>query len=194
MTPSPAQDHSRTEGLREAAEKLLAQFDAFRESDHSHADAHSLLVRYELWEALRLSLLTPSQSHDEEDARPELPSGMGPSDLDAGRSAECAGGFTPGPWRLCDGDRTGFKTASGGASVLAPARPSDDFFILKIAEMDTNVPPAEALANARLIAAAPDLLEALQAVLGFPTGLSGGGIYTRARAAIAKALGKEEPE
>jgi hypothetical protein len=67
--------------------------------------------------------------------------------------------FTPGPWSWTDGNTTGFKTDSGGESILAQARPSDDFFVLKIAEMDSNVPPHERAANARLIAAAPCLLE-----------------------------------
>lgn len=72
---------------------------------------------------------------------------------------------TPGPWSCADGDASGFKTGSGGESILATARPSDDYFVLKIAEMDSNVPVDERTANARLIAAAPDLLEALQVIV-----------------------------
>jgi hypothetical protein len=72
---------------------------------------------------------------------------------------------TPGPWRLADGRATGFKTVSGGESILAEARPTDDFFILKVAEMETNVDEAERKANALLIASAPDLLAASEAVM-----------------------------
>ncbi len=75
-----------------------------------------------------------------------------------------SGQHTPGPWSVADGRATGFKTASGGESILANARPTDDFFILKIAEMETNVSAAERAANARLIAAAPDMLAALLGV------------------------------
>jgi hypothetical protein len=63
---------------------------------------------------------------------------------------------TPGPWHINPGDATGFKTYSGEPGVYARARPTDDYFVLKIAEMDTNVPARERKANARLIAAAPD--------------------------------------
>lgn len=73
---------------------------------------------------------------------------------------------TPAPWRVVAGSTLGFKTASGGESILADARPTDDFFVLKIAEMDTNVGAAERAANASLIAAAPDMYEAIQNALG----------------------------
>lgn len=72
-----------------------------------------------------------------------------------------ASSFTPGPWHSKPGDVSGFKTSSGLPGVYAQARASDDFFILKIAELDTNVPYHEVAANARLIAAAPELLAAL---------------------------------
>lgn len=68
---------------------------------------------------------------------------------------------TLGPWHLKPGDASGFKTFSGEAGVYAKARPSDDFFILQIAELSSNVPAAEIDANARGIAAVPELVAAL---------------------------------
>ena len=53
--PTPAPD------VVEAASALLAQFDAYRESDLNHECAHRFLIRYELWDNLRASL---SQSPD----------------------------------------------------------------------------------------------------------------------------------
>lgn len=100
---------------------------------------------------------------------------------------------TPGPWSTAPGDQTGFKTHSGRPGVYAPARPSDDYFVLKVAELDGNVPASEVDANARLIAAAPDMLEALRDILstsgqrihGRPTPAQ----WARAQAAVAKAEG-----
>jgi hypothetical protein len=64
-----------------------------------------------------------------------------------------------------------------------------------IGEGGNDSPPlAEAQANARLIAAAPDLLEALQELHEIFNGLVGSANYPKqvkkTRAAIAKALGK----
>lgn len=67
---------------------------------------------------------------------------------------------TPGPWHIKSATASGFKTKSGGNGIYAPARPTDDFFILQIASMETNLSGQEVEANARLIAAAPELLEA----------------------------------
>lgn len=70
-------------------------------------------------------------------------------------------GFTPGPWHIKSGTTPGFKTGTGGPGIYADARPSDDFFILQIAVLETNVPAEEIEANAHLFATAPDLLKAL---------------------------------
>jgi hypothetical protein len=42
--------------LRDAAHALLRQWNAYRESDLSQMNAHDLLVRYELWNALDAAL------------------------------------------------------------------------------------------------------------------------------------------
>ncbi len=84
---------------------------------------------------------------------------------------------TPGPWALDD------------ESIYAP----DGEGWKQVAEIPNwRTNPGEVLtpednANARLIAAAPDLLEALKAILNETGGM--GGPFTTARAAIAKATG-----
>jgi hypothetical protein len=86
---------------------------------------------------------------------------------------------TPGPWQY-----NGFVTDSdfSGWRVYLPTK-----YRRAITVEGTSA--AEADANARLIAAAPDLLAALKAVVAF-TGAHGGP-YADARAAIAKAEGRK---
>ena len=85
---------------------------------------------------------------------------------------------TPGPWFVQD-----IPTAS---IYISPAggRPSVALALTKV-----NVPAGETMANARLIAAAPDLLEALRYLLDNDGDCSADGIAT-CRAAIAKATGE----
>lgn len=85
---------------------------------------------------------------------------------------------TPGPWRIVE------KSDDERLSIEA-----GDMFIAR------TDPCMAQEANARLIAAAPDLLEALQEVLGYPRGTSGRIIIEREdekrlRVAIAKAEAK----
>ena len=79
---------------------------------------------------------------------------------------------TPGPW-MAD---------SHYPSVSAPTAPN-----LALCN-DHAIPMSERIANARLIAAAPDLLEALKEVVAFTGAL--GGPYVRARAAIKAVEGE----
>ena len=89
---------------------------------------------------------------------------------------------TPSPWTI--GDYT-----NGCIGVFSEG--------LAICRVHTFTPPEEKLANARLIAAAPDLLEALQDItriceaVRFPVGLGKGQLarIEKARAVIAKATG-----
>ncbi len=60
---------------------------------------------------------------------------------------------TPGPWTVRH--LTGFP-------LMIATQPDADGFGEPIADTSRHMLPAEALANARLIAAAPDLLEALK--------------------------------
>lgn len=100
--------------------------------------------------------------------------------------------FTPGPWRVCrDGDCTcGFVWSACGeihvASVHGPESLGQDYYGSDVATLD-------APANARLIASAPDLLEALEDMLpAFRSATPGPayrGLKQRAELAIARARG-----
>ena len=104
---------------------------------------------------------------------------------------------TPGPWMIC-------YWSDGGARYIGP---DNTQWVARIAE--DNIPEDIRLANARLIAAAPDLLEALQEACDLALGdahepsskcvdTCDNPIYCgeewaiaqKARAAIAKAKGK----
>lgn len=106
--------------------------------------------------------------------------------------------YTPGPWFVTEDG-----TMTGHHFVVTTDEHSDDFTeredVAEISLPSWTKPNglrgkkdqrhrAEAEANARLIAAAPDLLEALKAVVA----VAGRGTveFDRARAAIAKAEGK----
>lgn len=93
-------------------------------------------------------------------------------------------GHTPGPWRI---GSTQTRVESRAGSVLA------------VTDYEPHIPEVAARANARLIAAAPELLEALKAVedsiclLGLHTDeddCEGCRLRQRSRAAIAKAEGR----
>ena len=95
---------------------------------------------------------------------------------------------TPGPWFAHD-----FSGVSGGNEVVA-----SDYCVscttpdhITVAFMGNGLRCAreEWEANAQLIAAAPELLEALEEVLGWET-LCPIDVYEQARAAIAKARGQ----
>lgn len=90
---------------------------------------------------------------------------------------------TPGPWEATRWyDR---ETDQGGYQITVNGR------LLPMCDMDSSeVDDPEA--NARLIASAPDLLEALQAVLSNCLDSQGlADAYKQARAAIAKATGEQ---
>ncbi len=83
---------------------------------------------------------------------------------------------TPGPWTILPGEQGRLPRYIISADRLPPLK--------MICELGTK-------ANARLIAAAPELLEALTHVLPLAEQAPGGGGYAidTARAAIAKATG-----
>ena len=95
--------------------------------------------------------------------------------------------YTPGPWEIASPTRVWSTHADGGAVCIA-AEPecnySSDFQEVKIASKRFH----EACANARLIAAAPDLLEALKAVVRVADRKTFE--FDAARAAIARAEGR----
>jgi hypothetical protein len=82
---------------------------------------------------------------------------------------------TPGPWRIGD----------AGFTVFGPPKPG------ALAE---TIAPVKSRANARLIAAAPEMLAALEALLDCEPALLSAKerkAYAIARAAIAKATGAQ---
>ena len=111
---------------------------------------------------------------------------------------------TPGPWAI--GYDTETRKGVNSANVFSVAKDSEGFpqCIAQVPGLFLNTTLAEqeraaldradvaiALANARLIAAAPDLLAALESTLPYlPTGDPMGiAVCLNARAAIAKARG-----
>lgn len=97
---------------------------------------------------------------------------------------------TPGPWLITD---------SGTFVYALNGRGSNRFWLSVSAAGPDHATQAEREANARLIAAAPELLEALQWYVdndGTNIGQPGNEPYeaglNRARAAIAKATGETE--
>lgn len=89
---------------------------------------------------------------------------------------------TPGPWILSDTTKAGNRKVSGYGW---------DYFANVTVRMDgTAANCEEGEANARLIAAAPDLLAALKAIVEFHQGSKvGKAVQETARAAIAKSEG-----
>lgn len=97
---------------------------------------------------------------------------------------------TPGPWLFED---ISSATENDGMGYIYGLRSTSD----PIAHTgDAVFTPKENRANAHLIAAAPDLLEALQSMMGFygmdeRRGEVSGVIFDEARAALAKAKGQD---
>lgn len=88
---------------------------------------------------------------------------------------------TPGPWSL---RMTGWQT--NPAAIYSPRRPG----AVACIPARTSVPLDEQSANARLIAAAPDLLAALEELLPMWSSGIDEPWVERARNAIAKAKGQ----
>lgn len=94
---------------------------------------------------------------------------------------------TPGPWYADPGKRvTGFAVTHDGEPnplAIALRKPANSY--------SKGISDIKAMANARLIAAAPDLLEALESFPGFLCGTESGDAWIeQMRAAIAKARGE----
>ena len=92
---------------------------------------------------------------------------------------------TPGPWKAVEAayNPPGWLWVQNGPGAL-----------LADVHQNVNIPMDARNANARLMAAAPELLEALQEIITAADGegwsqLDAG--FTKARAAVAKALGND---
>jgi hypothetical protein len=90
---------------------------------------------------------------------------------------------TPGPWKLA----TTYAKAQAGKYQVVPWATQRQPIARVAARPD--YPPEQAEADARLIAAAPELLEALRECLGVLESYAGHPIVEAARSAIAKAGG-----
>ena len=98
------------------------------------------------------------------------------------------GKHTPGPWVVLI-DHLGENEIEIVGNAGTHSVPVAD---IMLDEHTTFAPPlAEAMANARLIASAPDLLEVLEEASDPINGYLHGPLLDRARAAIAKARGQE---
>lgn len=118
----------------------------------------------------------------------------------SGRVSESAA-FTPGPWELTEADDAEYLIRMGTHLVRGGRKaPHHEISYAHGIYVDDDYPEAqdeyaEATANARLIAAAPELFEALESLLpcvGSPVPLPDTAERVRhAVAALAKALGHE---
>ena len=88
--------------------------------------------------------------------------------------------ITPGPWRIKDHEIEDFRVfgnCEGGA-------------LARVIKANNFGGTAQDQANARLIAAAPDLLAALEALLDYENGIQKAKAEQMAYAAIKKAVGQ----
>lgn len=103
--------------------------------------------------------------------------------------------YTPGPWILKVRAGMGKAKDATVADIEAPGPYRGDIARLQSAEHINGIAADEMAANARLIAASPDLLEAAMCALGHLTGNMDGNMdlgdpRDMLRAAIAKAEGR----
>jgi hypothetical protein len=94
---------------------------------------------------------------------------------------------TPGPWELFDNGEE-FKRREAARIGVAPLNCSGD--VAHCAGFNSQRPVEEELANARLMAAAPELLAACERALNWLSSYPGGcaeNAYLQARAAVDKA-------
>jgi hypothetical protein len=93
---------------------------------------------------------------------------------------------TPGPWMALTGEVTGILDQA--SVVHDPGKNKEYVFIAETADIDETLPIDVRIANARLIAAAPELLESLKAVVKIADRNTDE--FVRARAIIAQAEGR----
>lgn len=98
--------------------------------------------------------------------------------------------FTPGPWKLRSEKPQLVETAPKSKMFVLESADEDEFNIgFACSWIDNPDDAKEALANARLLAAAPELLEALEAMMDIP-GIAANPEYYDAVDAVRKARGE----
>jgi hypothetical protein len=91
--------------------------------------------------------------------------------------------FTPGPWEVVDGHYPSFKNVTGPSFTISVVMWATDL---------TEADYQKRNADLHLIAAAPELLEALLRVLRDVASDGRDGWEDQARAAVAKATGEQK--
>ena len=76
---------------------------------------------------------------------------------------------TPGPWTFLEADNHEDEVNDGRPLTICTPNNDDLANVYSSDDSTVNIPRAEAVANAHLIAAAPDLLDALRELLGVCT-------------------------
>lgn len=95
--------------------------------------------------------------------------------------------YTPGPWRISESDT--FEPCIANVNV---GRPKESTTVAILAEGMFKAFPVEGDANARLIAAVPEMYEALKAMISFyESENDDNSVIWNARQVIAKAEGRE---
>lgn len=100
--------------------------------------------------------------------------------------------FTPGPWTFSQDDQFGDTRFYVAQQEGAPYTPNYSDVATLIAETCSGERVSVQRANARLIAAAPELLEALNACIDYGAMTGDEWVTSKARAAIAKATGSTQ--
>lgn len=100
---------------------------------------------------------------------------------------------TPGPWEILSGKFVPTQMAAGSKMyVIQTADKHNDNIGFACSWLDDPETLKEARANANLIAAAPDLLEALESAITILTDSVGDFDYDKAIEAIAQAKGESQ--
>jgi hypothetical protein len=109
----------------------------------------------------------------------------------AAPAAEPSASYTPGPWRITHEDAPNFHVTAADATLPDPWEdPWNIAIVVGSCGYKDDPRTGSSLANARLIAAAPKLYEALRDILeGFDVGVTLHAHLAAARAALAEAQG-----
>lgn len=90
------------------------------------------------------------------------------------RAEDHVASHTPGPWHFLEERRTESEHNAGVALTIASPAFDDLAAVFSMDDSTVNTPREEAIANARLIAAAPDMAAALKRALSWLSSYPGG--------------------